>query len=307
MDSRISYTLVGLFVIGLGAGLFAAFVWLATHGEEKTYGRYQVRTQESVSGLRRSALVKYRGVEVGRVASVTLDPDDPERVRILLDIEASTPIRADTSAVLVTQGLTGLTSVELTGGSRGAPALLPQPGAAPPEIPSGPSLVARLDNALDILVGTVEQVSNRVGRLLSDQNIGLLTATLEGFAGVAREVADRRDDLGRAIEGGAATMENTARLSAQFASALERLSGSVGALEETARSVTRTSRALEGAVTEGREGVARMSGQLGPEVTGLLAELRQVAEHLRRLSRELETNPRLFLFGRQPARSGPGE
>jgi phospholipid/cholesterol/gamma-HCH transport system substrate-binding protein len=307
VESRISYTLVGLFVIGLGAALFAAFVWLATHGEEKTYAQYQVRTQESVSGLRRSALVKYRGVEVGRVASVAIDPDDPERVRILLDIEVGTPVRADTHAVLVTQGLTGLTSVELTGGSRGAPALVPEPGRGPPEIPSGPSLVARLDNALDILVGTVEQISNRVGRVLSDQNIASLTATMEGFAGVAREVADRRDELGRAIEGGAATMENAARLSAQLAGALERVSGSIGALEETARSVTRTSRALESAVTEGKEGVARMSGQLGPEVTGLLAELRQVAEHLRRLSRELETNPRLFLFGRQPGRAGPGE
>ncbi len=307
MESRISYTLVGLFVIGLGAALFAAFVWLATHGEEKTYAQYQVRTKESVSGLRRSALVKYRGVEVGRVASVAIDREDPERVRILLDIEAGTPVRADTRAVLVTQGLTGLTSVELTGGSRGAVPLLPVAGGGPPEIPSGPSLVARLDNALDILVGTVEQISDRVRRVLSDRNIESLTETMEGFAGVAREVADRRDELGRAIEGGAATMENAARLSAQLASALERVSGSIGALEETARSVTRTSRALESAVTEGKEGVARMSGQLGPEVTGLLAELRQVAEHLRRLSRELETNPRLFLFGRQPARAGPGE
>jgi phospholipid/cholesterol/gamma-HCH transport system substrate-binding protein len=307
VESRISYTLVGLFVIGLGAALFAAFVWLATHGEEKSYAQYQVRTQESVSGLRRSALVRYRGVEVGRVASVAIDPDDPERVRILLDIEVGTPVRADTRAVLVTQGLTGLTSVELTGGSRGAPALLPEPGGQPPEIPSGPSLVARLDNALDILVATVEQISNRVGRLLSDQNIASLTETLNGFAGVAKEVADRRGEVGRAIEGGAATMENAARLSAQLAGALERVGGSIGALEETARSVTRTSRALEAAVTEGKEGVARMSGQLGPEVSGLIAELRQVAEHLRRLSRELETNPRLFLFGRQPARAGPGE
>ena len=96
MDNRISYTAVGLFVIGLGAALVLAFVWLATHGEDKTYLRYQVLTTESVSGLNRNASVTYRGVVVGRVASIGIDRDDPERVRgkLLKGFAEITGIRA---------------------------------------------------------------------------------------------------------------------------------------------------------------------------------------------------------------------
>ena len=307
MDNRISYTAVGLFVIGLGAALILAFVWLATHGDEKTYLRYQVLTAESVSGLNRNASVTYRGVVVGRVASISIDRDDPAQVRLVLDIEAGTPVRTDTTAVLVTQGITGLARVELTGGSRAAPALLPAPGTPPPIIPSGPSLVARLDSALDMLVVTVERMSTRFDRLLSDDNLNALAGTLDALRLVTGEIAQHRAEIGAGLGNAAATLENASRLSGELANTLARTAGSVTALEETARSVTRTSRALEAAVGQGREGVAKAFGQLGPEVTALLGELRQLAETLRRVARDVEDNPRVFLFGRQRSEPGPGE
>jgi phospholipid/cholesterol/gamma-HCH transport system substrate-binding protein len=307
MDGRINYTVVGLFVVGLGAALVLAFVWLATRGDDKTYLRYEVLTAESVSGLNRNASVTYRGVVVGRVASIRIDPDDPEQVQLLLDVEEGTPVRADTTAVLVTQGLTGLARVELTGGSRAAPALVPRPGEPPPVIPSGPSLVARLDSALDMIVVTVERLSQRTDRLLSDENLDALAGTLDALRLVTTEIAGHRAEIGAGLANAKTTLDNTARLSGELATTLARATSSVAALEETARSVTRTSRALEGAVGEGREGVAKAFGQLGPEVTALLGEMRQLAEALRRVARDVESNPRVFLFGRQRGEPGPGE
>jgi phospholipid/cholesterol/gamma-HCH transport system substrate-binding protein len=216
-------------------------------------------------------------------------------------------VRTDTSAVLATRGITGLVRVELTGGSRAAPALVPVPGHPPPVIPSGPSLVARLDSALDMLVVTVERVSTRFDRLLSDDNLDAIAGTLDALRVVTGEIAGHRAEIGAGLAHAATTLENTTRLSGELASTLARTAGSVAALEETARSVTRTSRALETAVGEGRQGVAKAFGQLGPEVTALLGEMRQLAETLRRVARDVEANPRVFLFGRQRAEPGPGE
>jgi phospholipid/cholesterol/gamma-HCH transport system substrate-binding protein len=216
-------------------------------------------------------------------------------------------VRADTTAVLVTQGLTGLARVELTGGSRAAPALVPRPGEPPPVIPSGPSLVARLDSALDMIVVTVERLSQRTDRLLSDENLDALAGTLDALRLVTTEIAGHRAEIGAGLANAKTTLDNTARLSGELATTLARATSSVAALEETARSVTRTSRALEGAVGEGREGVAKAFGQLGPEVTALLGEMRQLAEALRRVARDVESNPRVFLFGRQRGEPGPGE
>jgi phospholipid/cholesterol/gamma-HCH transport system substrate-binding protein len=216
-------------------------------------------------------------------------------------------VRTDTTAVLATRGVTGLARVELTGGSRAAPALVPLPGQPAPVIASGPSLVARLDNALDMLVVTVERVSTRFGRLLSDDNLDAVAGTLDALRVVAGEIAEHRAEIGAGLTHAATTLENSSRLSGELASTLARTAGSVAALEETARSVTRTSRALETAVSEGRQGVARAFGQLGPEVTALLGEVRQLAETLRRVARDVEANPRVFLLGRQRGEPGPGE
>jgi phospholipid/cholesterol/gamma-HCH transport system substrate-binding protein len=158
-----------------------------------------------------------------------------------------------------------------------------------------------------MIVVTVERLSQRTDRLLSDENLDALAGTLDALRLVTTEIAGHRAEIGAGLANAKTTLDNTARLSGELATTLARATSSVAALEETARSVTRTSRALEGAVGEGREGVAKAFGQLGPEVTALLGEMRQLAEALRRVARDVESNPRVFLFGRQRGEPGPGE
>ena len=109
MESKVNYTLVGLFVIILGMALLGATLWLTIGIQPRVYDEYKVYIRESVSGLNPRASVKYRGVEVGQVVSIRLDPDNPELEELLLQIELNTPVREETKAVLTVQGLTFLT------------------------------------------------------------------------------------------------------------------------------------------------------------------------------------------------------
>lgn len=104
--------------------------------------------KESVAGLNLNAPVRYRGVEVGRVQKIALDPDNVEQVQLTLAIESGTPIKVDNIAVLSTQGVTGIAFVDLTGGSRDSPLLRAVPDGPLPVIRSGPSLLVRLDASL---------------------------------------------------------------------------------------------------------------------------------------------------------------
>lgn len=83
------------------------------------------------AALNLSSGVTYRGTEMGRVAAIELDPENPARVRLTFSIRADAPVKTDTVAVLAVQGLTGLGSVELSGGSREAPLLRQTPGSPP--------------------------------------------------------------------------------------------------------------------------------------------------------------------------------
>ncbi|HLZ34821.1 MAG TPA: MlaD family protein, partial [Nitrospira sp.] len=152
MEPKVNYVLVGSFVVLLGAAVLGAILWLGKTDYRGVYDRYEVYMRESVAGLSVNSTVRYRGVEVGRIKDIALSPDNPEEVRLTLDIARGTPIKTDTIAVLEAQGLTGLAWLNLTGGSREAPALVASEGQEYPVIKTGPSLFYRLEEAISRLL-----------------------------------------------------------------------------------------------------------------------------------------------------------
>lgn len=93
MYSKVNYAFTGLFVVGLFAAFLWGLFWLTLGGETTVYDRYRVYFQESVAGLNPKATVRYRGVQIGQVESIRLDPDEPRPGDVVLDIERGTPIR----------------------------------------------------------------------------------------------------------------------------------------------------------------------------------------------------------------------
>ena len=77
----------------LGALLIAGVLWLASGGTlQKKYDFYLAIVQESVAGLNLNAPVKYNGVDVGKVKNIQLDPENPERVKLIFAIVRGTPV-----------------------------------------------------------------------------------------------------------------------------------------------------------------------------------------------------------------------
>ncbi|TCO82329.1 phospholipid/cholesterol/gamma-HCH transport system substrate-binding protein [Plasticicumulans lactativorans] len=311
MESKVNYALVGAFVLGLGAVLIGAVLWLAVGTQEKTYDLYRVYFSESVAGLNVKAAVKYRGVAVGEVADIALDPDNPERVEVNLRIERGTPIRTDTRAVLTTQGLTGLASIELTGTSRAAKPLTRQGDEPYPVIATGPSLVKRLDDALNKLLGDAGRLTDRLDRLLGDDNQAAFRELVTNLAQLSAALARNGDgvlDSSRATldEARRAAQEITA-LGARAKKSLDGVDRTVAAFGDTARSLGATGRSVERVVLDTRREVQQFSGSVGPEVAALLAESRRLVEVIQRVGGELEREPRMLLFGKPSERPGPGE
>ena len=117
METRASYILVGSFVLGLIAAAFAFVVWLASVQFEEVPMRYVIYFEGGVSGLSVASPVRYRGVPVGSVSDIRIDPENIERIRVMVEISAETPIKADTEATLTLQGITGVSFVFLSGGT----------------------------------------------------------------------------------------------------------------------------------------------------------------------------------------------
>ena len=303
-----NYTLVGLFVLVLGAVLLAGVLWLASGGAfQKKYDRYRAVVDESVAGLNLNAPVKYNGVDVGKVQEIALDVGNPNRVNLIFAIERGTPIKEDTAAVLKTQGLTGIAYVELSGGTRDAPLLLAGEDGELPVIRTKPSLSARLENVLTTVLTKLDSTSNNLNAILSDENQASFKSALADIAAVAHTLAARRNELDTGIVNGARTLENTSRASAQIGPVIDRIGRGADAIEKMGNEVAQASATAGKTVNSVGKDVKRFTADTLPELERLLGELSALSNSLRRLTEQTERNPASLLFGRKPVPEGPGE
>ena len=307
MQARVGYSAVGAFVLLLGAALIVLGMWLGSGRERGEFRYYYAYTEESVAALGPSSGVTYRGVDVGRVAGIDLDPDDPTRVRLTLRIRAGAPIKTDTVATIAMQGLTGLGSLELTGGSREAPVLDETPGSRYPVIAMQPSLMNRLDTALRRAMTTLDQASQRLLVILNDDNartIGAILANAEQITGNLASQSQRLDsaiaNLERVSANGAKASEALPRLAPRVEAVLDRTDQLLTTLQRTGEEVGSTAR-------DSRRQLQYTAGVLLPQVERLVDDLGTAAGSLGDLGARLNANPQMLLLGPPRREPGPGE
>ncbi len=322
MEDKLNPTVVGAFVLLLGAALVAAVLWLAAGvGGGKPTTAYQSIFSESVAGLNLDAPVKYLGVDVGKVHRIAIDPDNPRQVRLGLLIEQGTPVKQDSEAVLKSQGLTGIAYVELSGGSPGSPALVAGADGVPPLIRSKPSLSARLENVMSTVLASVDRTSSNLNDLLNADNRAALQRSLADASALLHTLAEQRGQLAAGIGDLATTARHAARASSQLSPAvaavgpaLQRIGPALDKLEAAAVSVDRMAQAAGQASTRAGQaaeaalgGVQQLRGDTLPGVERLVAELGPLVGSLRQLSDQLRSQPSSLLVGGAVRAPGPGE
>ncbi len=123
METTARHTLIGAFAIAvLAIGLLFLY-WVAGVKTNRDVKEFYVIFQGSVSGLSEGGGVLFNGLKVGDVRKIALNPGNPTEVRALIKVDRLTPVHTDTRVLLSYQGLTGVASIELTGGSPTAPLL----------------------------------------------------------------------------------------------------------------------------------------------------------------------------------------
>ncbi len=320
MDNKVNYVIVGAFVAVLGAAVLLVVLWLGKSDYRGVYDRYYAYMKESVAGLSNNSTVKYRGVEVGRVKDIQLNPENPEEVRLTLDILHATPIKTDTVAVLETQGLTGLATVNLNGGSREAPALERAQGQEYPVIKTGPSLFFRLDMAisrllsdqgLTKLLANVNVLSQNATAVVDEENRATIKQILKDLSDITRTVADQSERVDSGLVSASNAAQNVAKMTEtmnkQVPGLLERVNKSAAALQTMTEELAHTGRSVRSAVQESRPDIEQFTRQTLSETGALVTELRQLTGTLQRVARQLEQEPSSLVLGKKSQQRGPGE
>ena len=303
MDRDANYVAVGAFVL-LVVAMAGAFVyWYADRGDKRSYARYEIYFQGSVSGLTDGSPVRYLGVDVGKVVHIMLDPQQPKRVRVVADIDSSAPIDGRTLASLSLQGVTGLLFIDLEQDRKAAAARPLAQGLDYPVIRSAPSDFDVLLSSLPALTTRAVELVDRLNKVFSDQNVRALNATIDN----ARLASERLP----------ATIQDVQRLVAEVRTSTQEINGAAAALRtvatnsapdvkqtvenirKVADNLASTTNKLDRFVADNEPGMTRFTQKSLPQFEQLLRESRAAARDFRDLSLSLKENPSQLLYERR--------
>ena len=177
METDRHYFIEGLFIIALSFGAAFFFLWLSSTGHRDDV-LYRIHFNESVAGLALGDPVKFHGVDVGTVKTMTLDADDPRKVQVDVKLRKEAPVKTDTKASLKLKGITGVVFIELNGGAPNAQSLAAATREGQiPEIPSEKSSLTAVIDRLPQVLEKFSAIEDQTKKVVSD--VGEVTGKIK--------------------------------------------------------------------------------------------------------------------------------
>jgi len=188
MNNKVNYTLIGILVIIGLTTMFGFAYWMLKPSSSEETQKYLIYFNESVLGLNLDAPVKYRGITVGKVTRLRINPRNTEQVEVTVDILKNTPIKENTVAKLTAQGITGLTYINLTQGANDAPPLKAKSGEKYPVIKTVPSFFEHFEKSLGNVSTQLSATLDKTQQLLNKENQKQIEKFLEHTASIMDKI-----------------------------------------------------------------------------------------------------------------------
>jgi phospholipid/cholesterol/gamma-HCH transport system substrate-binding protein len=290
METRASYLLVGTFVLVLVAAGFVFILWIAKAQVSRDTTTYLTYFTTTVTGLQTGSVVRYRGIPVGEVTRIRIDPKNPEQIEVTMEVESTTPIKTDSVATLESQGITGVAFIQLRGGRRSSPTLVAQQGEKYPVIKSEGSGFEKILTDFPKLLDNLNTLAVSANDVLNDKNREAISVTLENVAKIAKTVGDREKDID-------SVLSNTTQTLASINGLVTDLRPIVGDLQTGVTSFSAMTTSVNKLVEENRRPLRDFSATGLYEFSLFISEARDLIKALTRISTRLEDDPARFLFG----------
>ena len=303
METRANYTLIGLFTLVVIAGAFGFIYWFQGSAGGGNRGYYQIAFDGSVNGLRTGSAVMFNGIRVGEVRGLSLDPKHSQQVLVTVAVDKSVPIYNNTDIGLEFQGLTGIASLSLKGGSGGAVAAGTK--AKPPllEAPAG--------SAVDV-TQSARDVMRRLDKLIAENQKALHEAieNINKFSAALANSTDKIDSTLTNVDKFSGVLATNAQRFDHIAQGLEDLTGGKdgkgGEINETVRSVHSLVTNVDKRTAEIATGVNRMTSAGTKQIDVMSASFQRTLSTADRVLNNLDKNPsRLIWGGSSPSAAAP--
>lgn len=189
MENRNFYTIVGLFVMLIGAFLGIFMWWMLTRTEaNETYRSYFIHTKELPVGIKEGADVKFIGVNAGIIKKIDFIDMKNAIIEIELSIKDKLPISKDSVAKVESQGISGISFINITQGS----GEIFNENEKKPIISLDKALLDKIGKKAEVISDQVSETIYKINMLLSNQNIDKINKILTNFETFSKKLNDEK-------------------------------------------------------------------------------------------------------------------
>ncbi len=293
METRAHHLVIGSFAIGITLALVLFLLWIGKVELNREYQYYDLVFTGSVSGLSVAGDVLYNGIKVGEITKIDLDPDNPDHVLVRARVRKDTPVKTDSVASMDSQGLTGVASILISGGTEKAGPLTAVENQPYPIIPTKKSTFQELFAGTPELINRGNKLLERASQFLSDDNQKIFADTLVDIHRLTKNLANASDRL-------------------------DSITANVDELSKNANVLIKgdarqTFADVRGVVADVRQVMSDARGPLRdfarsglPELLLLISDARQMIGTIDRAAQRFESSPSSILFGDKASEYNPG-
>lgn len=295
METRSNHILVGGVVLALVVAVLGFIIWLSQVSGEANR-EFDIYFKQAVDGLAKGSAVSYSGVPVGQVASINLEPQTPEFVRVRIAVREDTPILQGTTATIQGVGFTGVSQIQLDPAPRGSPPLTEPGPYGVPVIPTKPGALGQILNSAPELLERVTTLTERLTELISDRNQASIAAILDNVESISGSLAERGPEIAATLADARIAIRQAGDAAEQFGRLADTSNTLlnddarplVQDLRKTVQAAESSMANLDRVLGDARPGVQTFSKQTLPEIGQLVRDLRATSQSLRAVSERVE-------------------
>ena len=195
METKANHILIGAFILLATVTGFAFVFWIQNYGTGATVNRYQIVFKGPVTGLAPASTVLFNGLKVGKIESFAIDPVDPRITRVLVTVRKGIPVRRNSFARIVSQGLSAYSSVMITPGTPDEQLLVMLEDGKLPIINAAPGgSSASMFEAAPKVLDNANTVLRRIDELVAN-NEQLVRDTLKNVESFTAELERNKDKI----------------------------------------------------------------------------------------------------------------
>jgi phospholipid/cholesterol/gamma-HCH transport system substrate-binding protein len=287
MEKNSRYFIIGVFVSLSLLALTMFIVWLAGTHDTRNYKNYTIYFRDPVSGLKTSAVVQYRGVDVGRVKDVRISPTEKDLIKVDIEVDDATPITKSSEASLATQGVTGLVFIDLT---------TKEGDQSPPERIQGEEFavikgrgtqLSKLFQDIPAITSRILTLTEKLNTVFDEENVASMDQTL-------KNIAQATSDLNALLS--EENIQNTTLAIQNVSQSSAKVNDLVARFDKTADQIDQAVNSLNSVLTDNKANIDKFAGSGLKEITQMTAETREMAKSIRRLADTLEQEPSRLLY-----------